>query len=191
MSTAVLIPKSWTDTSSFPPHLPDKSNIPAGKNWTDCPDPGTVVLVQQPKEHRSAILGDIMVTRLQKRGVLGVVADGRVRDVRSCVDVCNSAPNFQVWAKGVSAAGPSLEAKPWAVQVPLQIGDIWVTPGDILCADEEDQVIVVIPQERLHAVFELLPVLKEASDRVIEDVRQGLSIPEAVAKSPNFYSNYK
>ena len=190
VSTVVLVPKSWTDVSAFLPDLPNGSNIPQGQNWTDYPDPGTIVLVQQPKEHISAILGDIMVTRLHRRGVLGAVAAGRVRDVKCCTEICRDG-TFQVWSKGVSAAGPSLEARPWAVDIPLKVGETWVKPGDILCADEEDQVIVVIPQERLRAVCELLPALKEASDRVIEDVKNGLSLPEAIQRNPDFYSNYK
>lgn len=190
VSTAVLVPKSWTDASTFPPTLPQVSNIPPGQNWTDCAPPGTIILVQQPEEHISAILGDIMVTRLQRRGVLGVVADGRLRDIRSCRKVCEEG-SFQIWHKGVSAAGPSLEAKPWAHGIPLKFGDVWVRSGDILCADEEDRVVVAIPQERLRAVIEILPILKEASDGVLADVRNGLGLPEAVLQHPNFYSNHK
>lgn len=131
-----------------------------------------------------------MVTRLHRRGVLGAVADGRTRDVKACTEICKDG-TFQVWSKGVSAAGPSLEAQPWAVDIPLKVGETWVHPGDILCADEEDQVIVVIPQERLRDVYKILPVLKEASDRVIEDVKNGLGLPEAIKRNPDFYSNYK
>lgn len=190
VSTAILLPKSWTDASLIPPHLPRNPDIPKGLNWTDCSAPGTIVLVQQPQEHISAILGDIMVTRLQHRGVLGVVADGRVRDVKSCTKICRDSA-FQIWSSGVSAAGPSLEAKPWAVDIPIQVAGTWVRPGDILCMDEEDGVVVVIPQERLLDVFNLLPILKEASDGVMKDVQNGLSLVEAVQRHPNFYSNYR
>lgn len=131
-----------------------------------------------------------MVTRLHRRGILGAVADGRIRDVKSCTDICINGA-FQVWSKGVSAAGPSLEARPWAVDIPLQVGETWIKPCDILCLDEEDQAIVVIPQDRLRAVFELLPTLKEASDGVMKDVQNGLNLPEAVQRHPEFYSNYK
>ncbi|KAK6382285.1 hypothetical protein LTS17_004172 [Exophiala oligosperma] len=190
VSTVVLVPKSWSDASSFVPPLPQASNIPQGKNWTDCPPPGAVVLIQQPKEHISAILGDIMVTRLQKRGILGVVADGRIRDLKSCREVCEEG-SFQAWSTGVSAAPPSLEAKPWAYDISLKVGDVTVNPGDILCADEEDGAVVVIPKAQLQAVYKLLPVLKRASDGVLADVQKGFSLPEAVQRHPDFYSNYK
>lgn len=190
VSTVILVPKSWTNPATFSALLPPVSNIDPGKNWTDMPAPDTVVLIQQPQNHISAILGDIMVTRLLKRHVAGVIADGRIRDVRSCKRVCQDT-DFQLWSKGFSAAGPSLEAKPWAVNIPLVIGQIEVKPGDIICADEEDEAVVVIPQHLLEDVYKLLPILKEASDRVFKDVSDGLSLVEAVKRNPNFYSNYK
>lgn len=189
VSTAVLIPKDWKEASCEAAHLPTISNIPKGLNWTDCSAVGTVVVVQQPKEHISAILGDIMVTRLQYRGVLGVVADGRMRDVKSCREICRDT-GFFVWSKGVSAVGPSLEAKPWAVDIPILVGGVWVRPMDILCIDEGDEVALVIPREHLQATFDLLKTLKPASDGVLDLVRAGSSLPEAVLKHPNFYSNY-
>jgi regulator of RNase E activity RraA len=190
VSTVLLVPKSPAARSSFPDTVPSESNIPPGKNWTDCPAPGTIVLAQHPKGHISALLGDIMVTRLKVRGVLGAMVDGRMRDTESCAAICEDG-GFQVWSKGFSAAGPSLDAKPWAVDVPLQVGDVCVRPRDILCADEGDRAITVIPRELLQSVFAMLPVLKAASNGVLEDVTNGMSLPEAVSRHPDFYSNYK
>lgn len=190
VSTVILVPKSWNNASCFASPLPQTSNIPQGKNWTDCPPEGSIVLIQQPKEHISAILGDIMVTRLQKRGIRGVVADGRIRDLKSCREVCEEG-SFQAWSRGVSAAPPSLEAKPWAYDIALKVGNVTVNPGDLLCADEEDGAVVVIPKAHLQAVYEMLPVLKRASEGVLSDVQSGFSLPEAVQRHPDFYSNYR
>ncbi|KEF60386.1 uncharacterized protein A1O9_01946 [Exophiala aquamarina CBS 119918] len=167
-----------------------ESNIPKGTNWTDLPDPGAVVLVQAPEGPLSvALIGDIMVTRLKLRGVRGIVVDGRIRDAESCASCCEDG-KFQVWSNGFSAAAPSLNVVPWAVDVPLQFGPLSVRPGDILCADEGDRAVVVIPRDLLQNVLDLLPKLKDASDNVLEDVRNGLTLPDAVKRHPNFYSNY-
>lgn len=154
------------------------------------PAPGTVVLAVQPEEQsRCALLGDIMATRLSIRGVKGVVASGRVRDVQSCVAIAEKN-DFPMWSKGVSAASPTLHLKPWSVDVPVQIEELYVEPGDILCADEGDQAVVIIPQRLLAQVLEALPILKLASDQVLEDVRGGMTLPMAVKRHPDFYSNY-
>jgi regulator of RNase E activity RraA len=74
-----------------------------------------------------------------------------------------------------------LEAKPHAVQVPLDIGGTIVEPGDLVFSDPENGV-VIIPQGKLTNVIELLPGLVEADDRVKEDVSRGVTVKEAFAK---------
>ena len=192
LSTAVLIPKAWneSDPSVFPERIPSISNIPTGSNWTEIVEPGSIMIVQQPKNHKSAIIGDIIATRLRHRGVSGVIVDGRIRDIKSCTTICDESP-FQIWSAGISAVGFSIEAKPWAVNIALQIGDVWVKPGDIVVADEIDEALVVIPKEQLQAVYELLPVQKAAADGVLDLVRNGSTLSDAVKKHPDFYSNHK
>lgn len=165
-------------------------NIPKGQNWTDVPAPSTVVLIQQPEgDIRAALLGDIMTTRLKVRGVLGAVVNGRIRDVESCAASC-ADETFRLWSKGFSAASPTLEVLPWAVNVPIHFGTLCVRPGDILCADEGDRAVVVIPRELLDQTFQLLAVQKEASNAVLDKVKAGQSIPDAVRQHPDFYSAY-
>lgn len=77
------------------------------------------------------------------------------------------------------------------VDVPLQLGKTWIKPGDIICADEGEIAIVVIPRDQLPQVFALLPVLKKASDGVLTDIEKGLPLFEATKRHPDFYSNYK
>lgn len=77
------------------------------------------------------------------------------------------------------------------VDVPLQLGQVCVNPGDIICADEGEMAIVVIPRDRLRQTFELLPTLKKASDGVLADIEDGLPLFEATKRHPDFYSNYK
>jgi regulator of RNase E activity RraA len=164
------------------------SNIAKGQNWTELPRPSTVVLVQQPSpDVRVALLGDIIATRLKVRGIRGAIVDGGIRDVESCSANCNDG-SFHMWSKGFSAASPTLEVLPWAVDVPLQFGALTANPGDLICADEGDCAVVLIPQNLIDQLIELLKVQKEASDAVLEEVRQGSTLTAAVLRHPNFYS---
>jgi regulator of RNase E activity RraA len=131
-----------------------------------------------------------MVTRLNYRGVKGVIVDGRIRDVDAISEICE-ASDFQAWAGGISAAPPSQDAVPWAVNMPLTIGNVIVKEGDVMVLDEPEMSVIVIPQEKLKEVADLMPILKEASDRVIELVKGGSTLLDAIAQNPNFYSNYK
>jgi regulator of RNase E activity RraA len=190
VSTVLYVPKAHADSLSPSEYIPTESNIPKDKHWTECSAPGTVVLIQQPQGQICALVGDIIATRLKLRGISGLVAAGRIRDVASCAEICRDG-EFHMWSQGFSAAAPSLETKPWLLDVPLQLGQVCVKPGDIICADEGDMTIVVIPREQLEQVFALLPTLKEASDAVLAEVENGMPLFEATKRHPEFYSNHK
>ncbi|KAK0337139.1 hypothetical protein LTR94_005805 [Friedmanniomyces endolithicus] len=156
ISTVLFVPKDQQPVFPLWPQTPWASNLPANKHWTDLPPPGTIVLLQQPPQQTVALLGDIVATRLKLRGVLGAVIDGRARDIVSCGALCADG-GFGVYSRGLSAVGTSMEAKPWAVDVPLMIGGVRVEPGDVLCADEGEGVVCLIPRGRLGEVVALLP----------------------------------
>ena len=58
----------------------DRSH-PQRKAVEDCP-PGAVMVMDSRKDARAASAGAILVTRMMKRGVAGVVTDGGFRDWR-------------------------------------------------------------------------------------------------------------
>lgn len=179
------------------PTIPPESNIPQDKHWTDLPPPGTIVLLQQPRGQICAVCGDILATRLQVRGVRGIVADGRVRDVVALSELCRSpSPTpFTVWSRGTSTVGTGLSAQAWSVNIPLSVPNnsttttispsetaspsLEVKPGDIIVCDEGEKGSVVIPLSQLDEVLELLPGLKEADEKCIADVEAGVEVREA------------
>ncbi|GAB7365928.1 hypothetical protein MBLNU230_g7256t1 [Neophaeotheca triangularis] len=179
VSTVLFVPKSHEAGSSYPNrNVPSESNLPEGSHWTDCPTPGSIVLIQQPDNQVCAILGDILATRLKVRGTRGVIADGRIRDIAAISELCDDGA-FTVWSKGTSTVGTGLEAKAWACDVPLFVGRSEVRAGDVLIADQSERGIVVIPQAKLQEVMSLLPSLKEADDKVVADVQNGVAVTEA------------
>ena len=174
--------------------VPRDPNIPAGTHWTDIAPPGSVVLMQQPPDQTVALLGDIVATRYLKRGIRGVVVDGSVRDVVACGEIARNAPaeqSFTIWSRALSSVGTSLEAKPWAVDIPLIVGGVEVRAGDVLVADEGEGVACVIPRDRFQEVLKLLPKLKEADDGLLGDVQGGMGFGEAVGRWPGHYTNHK
>ena len=188
ISTVLFIPNTGPSA-----HDPNESNIPAGKHFTDMPAPGTIALLQQPPGLLCAVLGDIMATRFYTRGVYGVVANGRIRDIGPIGHICatqivqaedDSKMPFTVWSKGTSTVGPALECRAWCADVPLTIGRMEVKPGDYLFADETKRGAVVIPQEKDEQVVHLLPEFKEKDDRPVADVQAGMSIVEVIKRHP-------
>lgn len=85
-------------------------------------------MIQQPQNQTCAVVGDILATRLQVRGVKGIVVDGRIRDLGAMQGLVDGRDGFVVWNKGTSTVGSGLEAKAWAADVPLTIGSVVVMP---------------------------------------------------------------
>jgi regulator of RNase E activity RraA len=68
-------------------------------------------------------MGGIMAVRMAKLGAKAIVVDGRVRDVGEM-----ERRDIPVWSRGVSTIGAGAQAKAWAVNVEVQIGETVVEP---------------------------------------------------------------
>ncbi|EDN03730.1 predicted protein [Histoplasma mississippiense (nom. inval.)] len=173
-STFKFIPKNDPlpeDTSPSKDHT-----IPPGHHWVDCAQPGTVVFIEQPAGQFCASVGGIMAARMKVLGVKGVVVDGRVRDLAEL-----RSTQLQIWARATSTVGTSAEAKPGARNVPVKIGGVTVSPGDIAFCDPLEGA-AVIPAELLDEVLALVPKLAAADEKVKEDVLSGASVFDSFNK---------
>jgi regulator of RNase E activity RraA len=64
-----------------------------------------------------------MAARIAKLGAKAIVVDGRVRDVGEM-----EGRGIPVWSRGVSTVGAGAQAKAWAVNVEVQVGETVVEP---------------------------------------------------------------
>jgi len=71
-----------------------------------------------------------------------------------------------------------------ARNVPVNIKDVSVSPGDIIFCDPLEGV-VVIPRALIDQVIDLMPKLVEADDKVKEDVEAGSTVQAAFKKHRN------
>ncbi len=107
----------------------------------DLAQPGDVVVIDAQGEQSYAILGELMVMWLRRRGVAGLVVDGCVRDI----DYISSLTDFAVYAAGVTPNGPLKEGG-GEIGFPVMCGGLVVNPGDILVGDS-DGIVVVSPAD--------------------------------------------
>ena len=74
--------------------------------------------------------------------------------------------------------GAGAESKAHAINVPITISGVTITPGDVVFS-EPGSGVVIIPKSKVSEVLELLPRLVLADDMVKEEVGRGMSVQEA------------
>jgi regulator of RNase E activity RraA len=141
---------------------------PQRKAVEDCP-PGAVLVIDCRKDARAASAGGILVTRLMKRGVAGIVTDGGFRDSPEIGELPFRAYHMR-------PAAPTNLTLHQAIEIngPIGCGDAPVFPGDIVVGDGEG--VVVIPAHIADEVAAEAFEMTVFEDFVTEKVREGWSI---------------
>ena len=141
---------------------------PQRKAVEDCP-PEAVMVMDSRKDARAASAGAILVTRLMKRGVAGVVTDGGFRD------------SAEIAALGI----PAYHQRPSAptnltlhqaidINVPIGCGDAPVFPGDTILGDSDG--VIVIPAHLVDEIADEAFEMTAYEDFVTQQVRAGKGI---------------
>lgn len=134
----------------------------------ECPA-GSVLVIDSRKNARAASAGSILVTRLMKRGVAGIVTDGGFRDSPEIAQLAIPAYHQRPSAPTNLTVHCALD-----INVPIGCGDVAVYPGDIMVGDGEG--VVVIPAHLADEIGNEAVEMTAFEDFVSEKVLAGQSI---------------
>lgn len=105
--------------------------------------PDDVMIAAAGGSERSGIWGELLSTAARNSGCIGAVIDGAVRDVRKMRDM-----QFPVFARGTSVYDSKDRQRVIDIDVPVEIGGVRITPGDLVIADLDGAVVVPAEIER-------------------------------------------
>jgi regulator of RNase E activity RraA len=163
-------------TLRYMPAREDRNTIEVFKNRAhpqrkaveECP-PGAVFMIDSRKDARAASAGGILVSRLMKRGVAGIVTDGGFRDSPDMAKM-----PFPVYHQRPAAPTNLTVHEAIDINVPIGCGDAPVFPGDVIVGDGEG--VVVIPAHLADEVAAEAVEMTAFEDFVQEKVMEGRSI---------------
>ncbi len=143
-------------------------NHPQRKAVEECP-PGAVFVIDSRKNARAASAGSILITRLMKRGVAGVVTDGGFRDSPEIARLAIATYHHRPSAPTNLNLHQAID-----INVPIGCGDVPVFPGDVIVGDAEG--VVVIPASIADEIAAEAIEMTAFENFVTEKVLEGRSI---------------
>jgi len=148
---------------AFTVKVPDGDNVFLHRAL-DLAEPGDVIVVDGNGCLTRSLMGEIMFTYAQNKGIAGFVLDGAIRDVDAL-----EALDIPVYAVGVTPQGPYKNG-PGEINVPVACGGQVVMPGDILVGDGDG--VCVIRAEDAEKIVKLARGKFGEELRILESYRK-------------------
>lgn len=136
-------------------------------------EPGAFLCIAGPGV--SAYMGDLLATHLVRRGFVGAVVDGLIRD-RATIGQLPAS----FFARGLTPVNLR-RPDPGRPMVPVAIGGVTVNPGDWIVADD-DGVVAIAPSE-VEAVIAKAEASTRLEEAIMARIEAGARIPDAVREA--------
>ncbi|MCI2810970.1 RraA family protein [Eoetvoesiella caeni] len=143
-------------------------------DYIDDIDEDTVIVLDNNGRTDATVWGDILTEAASRKGVAGTVINGVNRDVALCIEL-----NYPIYSLGNWMRTGKDRVQVEATQVPVNIGDVRVCPGDLVRGDADG--VVVVPRAFEEQVLASAEAIQTAEDEIRHSVRGGLSLRDARA----------
>ena len=133
----------------------------------DLAEAGDVIVCDGGGDLTNALIGEIMTSHAQMRGIAGVVVNGAIRDAGVI-----RAGKFPVFAAGVSHRGPYKDG-PGEINGSIAIDGMVIEPGDLILGDDDG--FLCVPFAEVETVLAAAEAKHRAEAKQFTDIAAGTS----------------
>lgn len=127
--------------------------------------PGDVVVVDAGGDLTNAIIGELMTTAAELKGLAGIVIHGAIRDLGAI-----SQRSFPVYASGVTHRGPYKNG-PGEINVSISLNGMVITPGDLILGDQDG--LLCIGRSDVESVYLAAHAKNLLEEKMLADIQAG------------------
>jgi len=136
---------------------------------------GQVIVIDNAGRTDCTVWGDIMTTLAHHKGVAGTVIDGVCRDVPKIRELA-----YPIFTRDYYMMTGKDRVELEALNVPVNVADRQVRPGDIVQGD--DSGVVVVPASRAEEVLAIARQIEHTEQEILKRIAKGQSLREARAE---------
>lgn len=141
--------------------------------------PDTMVMWDTSNDEKATLWGGVMTATATGLGVKGAVIDGGIRDTHQILE-----KDFPVFYKHRIPNGSLGRCLITHYQIPIQIGDVVIKPGDVVLGDIDG--VVVVPRDIACDVLVRAEEIKANEKKIFTWVSEGQSIHQITEKGGYF-----
>lgn len=128
-------------------------------------EPGDVIVVDAGGDLTNALIGELMLVQMVRRGLAGIVINGAIRDSAAI-----RAQDFPVFAAGVTHRGPYKDG-PGEINVPVALDGMVIAPGDLVLGDDDG--LLCVPLDEAEAIHAAASAKHAAEERQMANIEAG------------------
>ena len=155
--------------------------VPAGSKgnsvgeYIDDVPPGEVVVLDNEGKLDATVWGDILTIMAHRRRIGGTVIHGVCRDVARSLEL-----RYPIFSRGNYMRTGKDRVMADGYNVPVSLGEVRVSPGQLLLGDADG--IVTVPSDREDEVLAAAKEIDEAEERIRKEIETGTRLDEARKK---------
>jgi regulator of RNase E activity RraA len=147
------------------------AKLPVNRDAVEAMPAGCIAIADARGMTAAATFGDIVVARMAKRSVAGVVTDGAVRDRNGLLAI-----GLPIWTAGITAPPPAAQLMLVAWGEPIGCGGVAVFPDDIIIADADG--VIVLPSALAADVAAAGLEQERLDEWQMEQIKRGVSLSD-------------